>query len=89
MRRAEIVTAVLIGLFSIYLMWKSTELPIGWIPEKGPAGGAFPFWLSAAMFLCSIWILLCTEARPAHTVSCAGRVANHEVSRHRRAPCAA
>ena len=58
MRRAELVTAVLIGLFSIYLMWKSTELPIGWIPEKGPAGGAFPFWLSAGMLVTSIWILL-------------------------------
>ena len=45
-------------MLSVYLMWKSAELPVGWIPDKGPAGGAFPFWLSAAMLLCSIWIFV-------------------------------
>ena len=39
-------------------MWKSTELPIGWDPETGPGGGAFPFWLSAGMLLCCGWILV-------------------------------
>lgn len=58
MRRAELVTAVFLGLLSIYLMWMSAELPIGWVPDKGPAGGAFPFWLSAAMLLCSVWIFV-------------------------------
>lgn len=29
MRRAELVTAVLMAAFSIYLMWKSAELEIG------------------------------------------------------------
>ena len=50
--------AIAMSLFSIYLMIKSTELPIGWIPELGPGGGAFPFWLSAGMLLCCIAILI-------------------------------
>ena len=41
MRRAELLTAVLFALLSVYLMWKSAELPVGWVPDKGPAGGAF------------------------------------------------
>lgn len=58
MRRAELVTAVVFALLSVYLMWKSAELPVGWIPKKGPAGGAFPFWLSAGMLACSVWIFV-------------------------------
>ncbi len=58
MRRAELFTAVVFALLSGYLMWKSAELPVGWIPDKGPAGGAFPFWLSAAMLACSAWIFV-------------------------------
>jgi hypothetical protein len=52
MRVAEPVMAIVMAVFSVYLMWKSTELPIGWIPEEGPGGGAFPFWLSAGMLIC-------------------------------------
>jgi putative tricarboxylic transport membrane protein len=40
------------GALSIYLMWKSTELPIGYISGRGPGGGAWPFWLSAIMLVC-------------------------------------
>ena len=58
MRRAELVMAVVLGVFSAYLMWKSAELPIGWIPTEGPGGGAFPFWLSAGMLLCCLWIIV-------------------------------
>lgn len=58
MRKAELVMAVVMGLFSAYLMWKSAELPIGWIPEEGPGGGAFPFWLSAGMLICCVWIIV-------------------------------
>ena len=54
MRKAELSMAIVMALFSIYLMWKSSELPIGWIPEEGPGGGAFPFWLSAGMLVCCI-----------------------------------
>ena len=58
MRRAEIVTAVLMAAFSIYLMWKSAELPVGWIPDEGPGGGAFSFWLSAVMLVCCVCIAI-------------------------------
>lgn len=52
MRSGEIVTAGILALFSLYLMWKSTELPIGYIADQGPGGGAWPFWLSAIMLIC-------------------------------------
>lgn len=58
MRRMELIVAAVLVLFSGYLMWKSTELPIGWIPEYGPGGGAFPFWISAGMLICSAAILV-------------------------------
>ena len=67
MRRAEIITAFILGLFSAYLMWKSGEPPawdtsvsrfanIGFIEGEGPASGWWPFWLSGIMLVCSIWI---------------------------------
>ncbi len=56
MRPAELVMAIVMAIFSLYLMWKSAELPIGWIEGSGPGGGAFPFWLSAGMLLCCILI---------------------------------
>lgn len=58
MRRAEIVTAGTLALFSIYLMWKSAELPIGYIGGEGPGGGAWPFWLSAIILVCTGFIAL-------------------------------
>ena len=53
-RTAEVTMAALMGLLSIFLMWKSAALPIGWIPNEGPGGGAWPFWLSAVMLGCCI-----------------------------------
>jgi hypothetical protein len=58
MRRAELAMAVVLAIFSAYLMWKSAELPIGWIPGEGPGGGAFPFWLAAGMLLCCIAVIV-------------------------------
>lgn len=52
MRIGEIVTAGILALFSVYLMWKSTELPVGFIQDEGPGGGAWPFWLSGIMLVC-------------------------------------
>jgi len=52
MRLGEIVTAGVLALLSIYLMWKSTELEIGYIKGEGPGGGAWPFWLSGIMLVC-------------------------------------
>lgn len=58
MHVAELVMGVVMGIFSLYLMWKSAELPIGWIPQEGPGGGAWPFWLAAGMLLCCIAIVI-------------------------------
>ena len=58
MRLAELIMAIGMGALSIYLMVKSAELPIGWIPGEGPGGGAFPFWLSSGMLLCCISLVV-------------------------------
>ena len=57
MRRMDLLVACILGAFSAYMMWKSTELPIGWIREYGPGGGAFPFYLSLGMLVCSALII--------------------------------
>ncbi|WP_333714400.1 tripartite tricarboxylate transporter TctB family protein [Yoonia sp.] len=56
MRQGEITLAGLLALFSLYLMWKSTELPIGYIRGQGPGGGFWPFWLSCGMLLSCVAI---------------------------------
>lgn len=57
MKRAELITALILMALSVYLMVKSAELPVGWVPDEGPGGGAFPFWLAAGMLLSSLWVL--------------------------------
>lgn len=56
MKRAELITSVVLALFSIYLMWKSTELNVGYVSGEGPGGGAWPFWLAGIMLVCTIII---------------------------------
>jgi hypothetical protein len=56
MRLGEIVTAGVLAVLSIYMMWKSTALNVGYVAGKGPGGGAWPFWLSAIMLICTIAI---------------------------------
>lgn len=59
MRVAELVMAVCLAIFSVSVMWISYhDLPIGWIKGAGPGGGAFPFWLGAAMLICCAVIIL-------------------------------
>ena len=69
MRKAELVTAVLLGLMSLYFMWKAGEPPawnpdvgrfanIGMVEGEGPGSGFWPFWLSAVMLLCCVWIFV-------------------------------
>ena len=58
MRLGEIVTAGVLALLSIYMMWKSTELNIGYVTGTGPGGGAWPFWLSAIMLICTVLIAI-------------------------------
>ena len=60
MRVAEYVTAGVLALFSLYLMWEAASLPIGWDAEKGPGSGAFPFWLSLGMLICCAIIVIRT-----------------------------
>jgi len=57
-RVAELAMALLMGVFSLYLMYKSAELPIGWIPDEGPGGGAWPFWLAVMMLLSCVGIIV-------------------------------
>ena len=56
-RTAELLMAIMMAAFSIYLMYKSTELEIGWIEDEGPGGGAWPFWLAAVMLISCLGIL--------------------------------
>ena len=56
-RTAELLMAIMMGAFSICLMYKSTELEIGWIEDEGPGGGSWPFWLSAVMLVSCLGIL--------------------------------
>lgn len=58
MRVAELVMAVCLAIFSVYIMWMSTDLPVGWIPGSGPGGGAFSFWLAAGMLACCVAIII-------------------------------
>ncbi|MGI9310791.1 MAG: tripartite tricarboxylate transporter TctB family protein [bacterium] len=53
-RTAELLIATLCALCALGLMWKSTELNIGWVEGKGPGAGAWPFWLSAGMLAASL-----------------------------------
>jgi hypothetical protein len=67
MRRAELVTAIVLAILSIYMMWKSGQpawegLPwfdnIWYLKGEGPGSGFWPFWLSAIMLLCCGWIIV-------------------------------
>jgi putative tricarboxylic transport membrane protein len=60
MRRAELIVAVLFAAFSIYIMYLAQLAPleIGWVPQKGPGSGAFPFWLGAAMLVLSVAVFV-------------------------------
>ena len=60
MRRAELIVAALFAAFSVYVMYLSQipPLQIGWVPEKGPGSGAFPFWLGGVMLILSAIIFL-------------------------------
>ena len=70
-RTAEFVMAIVTILCSIGLMAKSAELNIGWIEDRGPGSGAWPFWLSLGMLLASVttlvrWFLRMTPESRSH-----------------------
>lgn len=56
MRRGEFITSGVLAALSIYMMWKSTELKVGYISGEGPGGGAWPFWLSGIILICTVLI---------------------------------
>lgn len=56
MRRGEIITAGILALLSIYLMYKSSLNGFTYVAGSGPAGGFWPFWLSLGMLLSSLWV---------------------------------
>lgn len=67
MRKAEIVMAGLFALMSVYLMWKSGQVPSWstggrfsniWYSDEGVGDGFWPFWLALIMLLCCIWIAI-------------------------------
>ena len=67
MRRAELITAGVLALFSLYIMWKSGQpawegIPwwdnIGYVRGEGPGTGFWPFWLAGVMLASCIWIMV-------------------------------
>ncbi|MCR9127139.1 MAG: tripartite tricarboxylate transporter TctB family protein [Rhodobacteraceae bacterium] len=59
MLTADRVIAAALMVLSAYFMWHATALPIGWNGRTGgPGGGAFPFWLSAIMFVAAGGIIV-------------------------------
>jgi putative tricarboxylic transport membrane protein len=58
MRNGEIITAGILALLSMYLMYKASANGIGFIPGTGPAGGFWPFWLATGMLISTGFIAL-------------------------------
>jgi hypothetical protein len=56
--KAETLIAAGVMATALYFMSHAIRLPIGWEGRSGPGGGAFPFWLSAIMFVAGGGILL-------------------------------
>jgi hypothetical protein len=58
-RQAEFLMALATIAASLGLMWSASDgLAIGWVPEKGPGSGFWPFWLSFGMLLASVFTLI-------------------------------
>jgi putative tricarboxylic transport membrane protein len=67
MRRAELVTAIILAVFSVYIMWKSGQPAwegeprfdnIRYVRGEGPGSGFWPFYLAGIMLVSSIWIIV-------------------------------
>ncbi|MEO0672981.1 MAG: tripartite tricarboxylate transporter TctB family protein [Pseudomonadota bacterium] len=56
-RSAELLMAIVLIALSAYFMYEAAKLPIGWVPDEGPGGGFWPFWLSLGMLLSACWVL--------------------------------
>jgi hypothetical protein len=58
MRLGEIVTAGVLALLSIYLMYKASANGVGYTVGTGPQGGFWPFWLAMGMLISTGFIAL-------------------------------
>ncbi|MEM9145964.1 MAG: tripartite tricarboxylate transporter TctB family protein [Pseudomonadota bacterium] len=66
MRIAELVMALILGVMSVYIMWKSGlsqweegwGAPVRYIEGEGPGSGWWPFYLAGAMLLCCVWVIV-------------------------------
>ena len=59
-RTAELLMGFCTLALSLGLMWNvySDGLNIGWVDERGPGAGVWPFWLSLGMAGASVWTLV-------------------------------
>jgi hypothetical protein len=59
-RSAELLMGIVMFFFALSLMWSvwADGLAIGWIEERGPGAGVWPFWLSFGLALSSLWTLV-------------------------------
>ena len=57
-RLADLMAAIGLAIFSIYLMSESAKLPIGYTANGEVGAGAFPFWAASGMLICCLWIIL-------------------------------
>lgn len=58
MRVGELVTAGVLALLSIYLMYIASANGIGFTAGTGPQGGFWPFWLSLGMLISTGFVML-------------------------------
>lgn len=58
MRLGEIITAGVLALLSLYLMYEASKHGVGYTRGTGPQGGFWPFWLSVGMLISTAVIAL-------------------------------
>ncbi len=67
MRKAELIMAIALAALSLGIMWKAGQVPewkgerfsnIGFDDTGAPGTGFWPFWVCAAMFVCSVWVFV-------------------------------
>ena len=58
MRKADIITAVVIVAWCVISMIDAAKLNIGWVKNVGPGGGFLPFWLCFFMGAFTLIVLI-------------------------------
>ena len=58
MRKADIITAVIIVAWCVLSMFDAAKLNIGWVKDVGPGGGFLPFWLCFVMGAFTLIVLI-------------------------------